>query len=105
MSMPKVFLFSRKQITKDDIIVTSLALGVDAPTKFITPKKASDTIKQSMPAINNSRLVIFKDDRIQNLYCFGGDNLKTLKEHLEHHEQNTSLVAAMEEYIAIHEKQ
>ena len=104
MSTPKVFLFSRKQITKDDIIVTSLALGVDTKTEFITPKKASGTIKQSMPAINNSRLVIFKDDRIQNLYCFGGDNLKIFKEYLERLEQSTSLVAAMEEYIAIHEK-
>lgn len=100
-SIPKAFLFKKQGVpTQEDIIVVSIILQLDNVTNFLTPKRASSTVEQAMAAINDSCLVIYKDDEKQNVYCFDNENLDRLRKFLEEHDKNATLVDATEELIS-----
>lgn len=100
-SIPKAFLFKKQGVpSQEDIIFASIILQLDSVTKFLTLKRASSTIEQTMAAINDSCLVVYKDDEKQIVYCFDDENLDRLRKFLEEHDKNATLVDATEEFIS-----
>lgn len=100
-SIPKAFLFKKQGVpAQEDIIVVSIILRLDNVTNFFTPKHTSSTVEQAMATINDSCLVIYKDDEKQIVYCFDNENLDRLRKFLEEHDKNATLVDATEEFIS-----
>ena len=100
-SIPKAFLFKKQGVpSQEDVIFASIVLQLDSVTKFLTPRRASSTIEQVMTAINDSCLVVYKDDKKQIVYCFDNENLDRLRKFLEEHDKNATLVDATEEFIS-----
>ncbi len=99
-SIPKAFLFKKQGVpAQEDIIVISIILQLDNAT-ILTPKRTSSTVEQAMATINDSCLVVYKDDEKQIVYCFDNENLDRLRKFLEEHDKNATLVDATEEFIS-----